>query len=110
MTSLFTPHKRGSETSKAAAGKMTTAATTQAARVYAFIVQRGLEGATDQEIQDGLGLTGDSERPRRRGLQKIGLINDSGKTRKSPAGRDSVVWISKEIAAPTDNKETTVTE
>lgn len=62
-------------------------------QVLAYIRSRGASGATDQEIQDALGMSGDTERPRRRELQTAGLIVDSGKTRSTPSGRAAVVWV-----------------
>ncbi len=72
---------------------MVPAATAQAARVFHFIAECGKEGATDHEVQTELGMTGDSERPRRWSLHRAGLIRDSGQRRKSPAGRPAIVWI-----------------
>ena len=89
------PHS-GPDTSRAAAERICPVATAQAARVFHFIAQRGDEGATDHEVQAELGMTGDSERPRRWSLQRSGLIRDSGQRRKSPRGRQAIVWISTE--------------
>jgi hypothetical protein len=89
------PHS-GSDTSREAAERMMPAATAQAARVFHFIAERGKEGATDHEVQAELGMTGDSERPRRWSLHRAGLIRDSGLRRKSPAGRQAIVWIASE--------------
>jgi hypothetical protein len=86
------PHS-GSDTSREAAERMVSAASAQAARVFHFIAERGKEGATDHEVQAELGMTGDSERPRRWSLHRAGLIRDSGQRRKSPAGRQAIVWI-----------------
>ncbi|NQV27747.1 MAG: hypothetical protein HQ518_25645 [Rhodopirellula sp.] len=90
------PHNR-TATSKAAAVSMRPAAIAQAARVYHFIAEQGNEGATDHEVQTELGLSGDSERPRRWSLERSGLIRDSGRKRKSPKGRDAIVWIVNEM-------------
>lgn len=87
------PHS-GSDTSREAAERMVPGASAQAARVFQFISKCGKEGATDHEIQSALAMTGDSERPRRWSLQRAGLIRDSGQRRKSPAGRQAIVWIS----------------
>lgn len=89
------PHN-GTETSRAAAERITPVAISQAARVFHFIAQCGDEGATDHEVQAELELTGDSERPRRCSLHRAGLIRDSGQRRKSPAGRQAIVWIAAE--------------
>ncbi len=89
------PHNR-TETSRRAAESMVPAAMAQAARVFHFIAECGEEGATDHEVQAELGMTGDSERPRRWSLQRSGLICDSGQRRKSPKGRKAIVWIATE--------------
>jgi hypothetical protein len=64
-------------------------------QVYEYIQAQGDDGATDAEIQAALGISGDTERPRRWTLEKAKLIRDSGKTRPTPAGRQAVVWIAK---------------
>lgn len=92
MSHVLTPHS-GSVTSREAARRIAPAAISQVAQVFAFILRQGSEGATDLEIQAELGLSGDSERPRRKALQIAGEIIDSGTTRKSPTGRDSIVWV-----------------
>jgi hypothetical protein len=89
------PHN-GTDTSHAAAERITPVAISQAARVFHFIAQCGDEGATDHEVQSELGLTGDSERPRRCSLHRAGLIRDSRQRRKSPTGRQAIVWIATE--------------
>lgn len=93
------PHS-GTETSRQAAERITPAASAQAARVLVYIAQRGDAGATDHELQAALGMTGDSERPRRWSLQRAGLIRDSGQRRKSPAGRAAIVWVATDAALP----------
>ena len=68
------------------------------ARVYQFIVDRGEHGATDQEIQNVLMMSGDTVRPTRGKLLKDGLIYDSGKTRKNENDNDCIVWVSSTIS------------
>ena len=85
------PHS-GSDTSRAAAERIVPVASVQAARVLQAIVAAGPDGRTDHELQAELNMTGDSERPRRWSLQNAGLIRDSGKRRRSPAGRKAIVW------------------
>lgn len=50
-------------------------------------------GATDEEIQNALGLPGNTERPARVALVQQGLIKDSGQVRKTASGRNAVVWV-----------------
>ena len=65
----------------------------QKARVYQFIVDRMEHGATDQEMQVALKMSGDTLRPTRGKLLKDGLIYDSGKTRKNANDNDCIVWV-----------------
>ena len=89
------PSQRHSETSRAAAANIAPEAGTLRAKVLAFIVTAGENGATDQEIQDGLGMDGNTERPRRRELEKGGFIVDSGRTRVCRSKQAAVVWVAK---------------
>ena len=68
------------------------------ARVYQFIVDRMEHGATDQEMQVALKMSGDTLRPTRGKLLKDGLIYDSGKTRKNANDNDCIVWVSSTIS------------
>lgn len=60
--------------------------------VLGAIVAHGVIGATDEEIQLELGLAGDTERPRRRELEKAHLVVDSGQRRPTSSGRMAIVW------------------
>ena len=71
-------------------------------RVLEFIQQHGAAGVTDREIQAGLNMSGDTERPRRRELQQLGLIADSGMVRQTGSGRAAVVWVAVDAAEQTD--------
>jgi len=62
-------------------------------KVLEFFQARGQEGATDEEVQDGTGLGGSTQRPRRTSLVERGLVRDSGRTRKTRSGRQAVVWV-----------------
>ena len=62
-------------------------------RVHAYIIRQG--GATDEEMQHALGMGANTQRPRRRELVQRGLVRDSGKTRKTQAGREAIVWVSR---------------
>jgi hypothetical protein len=63
------------------------------ARVYQFIVDCMERGATDQEMQAALKMSGDTLRPARGKLLKDGLIYDSGKTRKNSNDNECIVWV-----------------
>ena len=49
------------------------------------------EPRNDYELQRDLDLAGDTLRPRRWSLQKRGLVEDSGRTRKAKRGQ-AIVW------------------
>lgn len=50
-------------------------------------------GTTDEEMQWGLEMPANTQRPRRRELQLWGRIIDSGNTRATKSGRQAVVWV-----------------
>lgn len=87
------PHS-GSETSRAAAESIKPNAGTLRAMVLEFIEAQGERGATDDEIQRALGMEGNTERPRRQELEKMGLIWATDKTRETSSGRQATVWQS----------------
>jgi hypothetical protein len=60
--------------------------------VYEYLIRQGLRGATDQEMQSNLKLSGDTIRPTRMTLLKDGFIIDSGETRNNSNGNPCVVW------------------
>ena len=85
------------ETSRAASLAIRPDASRLRQAVYAFLKGRGSAGATDVEIQQSLQLTGDTQRPRRWELQRAGLVIDSGERRKTPSGREAIVWVCRDI-------------
>lgn len=86
------PHN-GTDTSKLAAQSMRSQAIAQQQRVLEVIRRAGDAGMTDEQIQVALGLSGDSERPRRRKLVELGLVADSGAVRETASGHAAVVWV-----------------
>lgn len=86
------PHNK-TPTSRRAAEEITTVAGRLRQQVYQYILDQGESGATDAEVQLGLGLPGSTERPRRGELAKAGLIRDACRTRLTPAGRAATVWV-----------------
>lgn len=66
-------------------------------KIYDFIYSKGINGATDQEIQAFFDKSGDTIRPTRKTLQDDKLIFDSGRTRKNATGNDCTIWISYEF-------------
>lgn len=65
-------------------------------RVYEYILNQGLRGATDQEMELALHIDGNTIRPTRGSLVKDGFILDTGTTRKNNHGNDCIVWRSAE--------------
>ncbi len=90
------PAQRHSDTSVAAADAIAGHAETLRARVHRFLVERGTEGATDEEMQTLIPMPASTQRPRRCELVEAGLATDSGARRKTASGRDAVVWLALE--------------
>ena len=88
----FNPPAQNTPTSRDAAKRMRPNAGTLRAMVRNYIVLQGSHGATDLEIQKALGLSGDTERPRRIELWNAGFILDSGESRMTDSGLAAIVW------------------
>jgi len=65
-------------------------------RVYEMLLNRGMQGATDQEIEKYLHLEGNTVRPIRGALVDIGLVLDTGLTRPNEKGNRCIVWRASE--------------
>jgi hypothetical protein len=89
----FAAPSSGPATSAESAGRILPDAARLRRRVYDFIRSRGAEGATDEEIQVALSMTGNTERPRRWELRRAGLVRPSGLTRKTVFGGSATVWV-----------------
>ena len=63
-------------------------------RVYDFIVERGEQGATDDELEVALDLPHQTASARRNGLRDDGWLADSGRKRPTRSGADAIVWVS----------------
>lgn len=85
------PHQRHSPTSCAAADRVAPKAGTKRAQVLDYI--RSCSGATDEEMQQCIPMSPNTQRPRRVELLDAGFIRDSGRTRKTAGGDDAVVWV-----------------
>lgn len=83
----------GSETSEQAADEVEVLRSKLRAEVYAFLLARGADGATDQEIQRELPMDENTERPRRVELVRAKLVAKSGRKRPAPSGRPATVWV-----------------
>lgn len=87
------PHQAHSATSKAAAVAIVSDRNTLRKQVYEFIKSKGLNGATDEEIQDGLGMNPSTQRPRRVELWTDGKIVKNGECKRpTKSGRLASVW------------------
>lgn len=60
--------------------------------VYGFLIRQGAAGATDEEIALGLGIEGNSERPRRIQLESLGLVELTPEKRAARSGRLAGVY------------------
>ena len=85
----YVPH---SQTSRDAAQQIETDAPTLRESVFRFLASHRGTGATDEEIQRGLGINPSTQRPRRIELVERGLVRDSGLKRRTESGRNAVVW------------------
>jgi hypothetical protein len=93
------PHQRHSETSKAAAESMRYKIGPLHRRIMEFL---RLKGATDEAMQIALDMNPNTQRPRRRELELMGYIVDSGYRTVTLSGREAVIWelaMSKGIAS-----------
>lgn len=80
------------ETSRIAAERIYPKSGSIRLKVYEYLIRQGLRGATDQEMQTNLNLSGDTIRPTRMTLLKDNYIIDSGETRNNVNGNPCVVW------------------
>ena len=102
MPQELLPFERSSDTSREAAleqmrkpGKVAT----DRSRIYEAI-RRHPDGLTDQELEKYTGIRPDTIRPRRGELAKVGLIEKSGKKRRTATGSLAAVWIAILLALP----------
>lgn len=86
------PYQSHSPTSAEAAERAEPRAGTDQALILAALRFAGDYGGTDEEMQNALGMNPSTQRPRRIELVSVGLVVDSGETRKTRSGRRAVVW------------------
>lgn len=98
------PPSNGTDTSHEAARRVRPVVNRQRRRVFEFFLTRDATGATDFEVQQALDMKGDTERPRRGELQKLGLITDSGERRASETGRPLKVYVATGKPWPDDSR------
>lgn len=85
------PSVRGSVTSAAAADSLDGATLNALQRRVLEFLRARPEGATDEEMQRGLGMNPSTQRPRRIELARRGLVVEAG-TRRTASGRNASVW------------------
>lgn len=89
----FPPFVYTSATSYEAAEKVGRKTPSQRERIWAFIASEGEHGATREEIERELGLSGNTVRPRVAELLKVGRIRVAQETRRTVAGLRAEVLI-----------------
>jgi transcription initiation factor IIE alpha subunit len=97
MTIFDLPCQQHSETSRLASAKIAPTAHTLRQAVLRCLVSAGLDGLTDEEMQDRIPMQPSTQRPRRVELVRSGHVIDSGRKRETRSGRSAVVWV---IAPP----------
>lgn len=63
------------------------------ARTLAFIAGRRAHGATDDEVEEALGMRHQTASPRRLELLEKKLVEDSGERRATRSGCMATVWV-----------------
>jgi hypothetical protein len=99
------PFVRGSDTSKAAADSVEADTPTLRERVYAAIKGYEDRGATDDCIEQQLKLRHQTASARRRELQLLGMVVDSGRRRETRSGRKATVWVAVDKPVPVQPKQ-----
>lgn len=84
------PSQAHSPTSQAAAESIKPKRGPLHKKIIDFLRVTG--GANDEEMQWDLSMPPNTQRPRRRELQLMGDVVDSGTTRPTRSGRAAVVW------------------
>lgn len=92
MVSDLVPYQRHSETSRDAADRVVGHRETLQEQVFNFLQGCGERGATDEEVQVGLGMNPSTERPRRIELVEAGRVEPAGDKRATKSGRSAQVW------------------
>lgn len=85
--------KNAQETSIAAAQAALPQSGTKRRIIYDMIVESGMFGVCDHEIEEQTRWLHQSASAARNSLLKDGLIQDSGIRRKTRQGNDAIAWI-----------------
>ena len=91
------PFQRHSATSRAAAVGIEPVAGTRRAKVLAYLRDCGRQGATDEEMQQRMPMSANTQRPRRVELVQGHFAVNSGRTRATVGGDEAVVWVAAEF-------------
>jgi hypothetical protein len=86
----WVPYVRGSDTSRDAAESMRPHVTPLQQKVRDYLLEHG--PSTDEEMQAGIPMGANTQRPRRVELVAKGYVVDSGKTRTGTSGKQAVIW------------------
>jgi len=89
------PAVRHSPTSRAAAAAIRPRINALHMQVIRYL--RGCDGATDEEMQAAIPMSANTQRPRRRELELMGEVVDSGRVRLTASRRLAVVWKLKPV-------------
>ncbi|MFG0300674.1 MAG: hypothetical protein ACF8K1_13855 [Phycisphaerales bacterium JB047] len=89
------PHHKNAPigTSETAAARIAPHTPNQRSRVYAAIQSAGAWGLTDEEGEALTGIKTQSYTPRRGELVQNGMIQDTGKRRRTASGCPAAVWV-----------------
>jgi len=87
------PAQRHSATSVEAAQAIEPRAATLRRRVLDYLRECGDRGATRQEVEAALGMSGNTVRPRVCELMEMGLVQETTETRLTPSGRRAFVLV-----------------
>lgn len=87
------PESGAPETEREAAIMAYPSSGTKRKAVLDFLVERGDQGATDEEVSIALDMRLYTAAPRRNELLRDGWIVDSGRRRRTTTGSPAAVWI-----------------
>jgi hypothetical protein len=90
---IYTPSAPGSRTSAAAAAGKASSAATDEALVFDYIDKQEMRGATDDEVEQALGMLHQGASARRRAPVLKHRVVDSQKTRRTRTGCGAAVWV-----------------
>lgn len=85
------PAQRHSSTSSEAAASIKQHIGPLHARIIGWLKLHP-SGGSDERIAEGLNMGQNTFRPRRRELQLMGRVVDSGRTELTQSGRNAVIW------------------